>query len=58
MLQALFSAPLIALYLKGGPATVGLFIILALLMAFTHRQNIRESLQRPRVPAPTDKPAA
>lgn len=58
MLQAFLSAPLIAVYLKGGPVTVGLFVILALLMAFTHRKNLREALQRHRVPASTDKPAA
>jgi glycerol-3-phosphate acyltransferase PlsY len=58
MLQAFFSAPLIAHAFGGGPVTIGLFIILAILMAFTHRRNIREAFQRHRVPAPTDTPAA
>lgn len=58
MLQAFFTAPLLAYAFKEMQLVMALFIVLAALMAFTHRRNLREALQRPRVPASTDKPAA
>ena len=59
MLQAFFSAPLliyaVPIAFNEKALAMSLFIVLALLMAFTHRRNIREALQRLRVPAPNDK---
>ena len=57
MLQAFFSAPLIAYGFGVATITLGLFIILAALMAFTHRTNLRDALQR-RPPAPSPTPPA
>jgi putative copper export protein len=60
VVQAFLSAPLLALAWHSGLPVISLCFVLALTIAFTHRRNIRDSLQRRRERAnrPTESPAA
>jgi glycerol-3-phosphate acyltransferase PlsY len=53
MVQALFSAPLLALATGASIETCSLLFILAAVVSLTHRRNIREALQSRRGERPT-----
>ena len=56
-LQAFLSAPLLAYFLHLAPVQMGLFVILAIVVAITHRTNLRAALQR-RTADPNPTPSA